>query len=284
MARSQNRYEYLNNHPSTYQYWPKTGAILWVGNLQNTVEESECYQFAYELLCEDSIRSGPLLKANSHPDFYRVEPLEKNHAIKIDQVRGLIDWVQAKPQIAARKVAFIYPAEAMNLQAANALLKTLEEVAVDTLFILVSIKPHTLPATILSRCHRVRSNSTGSSQNLCEVDIQVSLQEKVAQDLQLLALKQIEPVALAALWLKEDVDRLLFCLMVVLNGQICQLTQKWGREGNKSENKIENRVKAQSAFYFLDAVYETRRSLHEHSQLNTQLMLEALLIQYYTQT
>lgn len=254
-----------------YQQWPKTGAILWVGKILTTLEESEVYDFACEILCEDSFRSQALLKANSHPDFYLLKPLEENHGIKIDQVRALIDWGQGKPQISNRKVVLIYPAEAMNLQAANALLKTLEEVALDTLFILVSLNPVTLPATILSRCHRVRSKTLNESkmaeeEMLADAD---PLQEQVTRDLQLLSSHQVEPTTLAAAWLKQDVNRLLYWLLVFLNRQFCFRAETGDIRGS------------QASFYFLDAVYEAKRLLREHAQLNTQLMLESLLIQYY---
>jgi DNA polymerase III delta prime subunit len=249
-----------------YQTWPKTGAILWIGQILTTLEESEIYDFASEVLCEDSIKSGPLLKANSHPDFYLVRPEEEKHTIKIDQLRALIEWSQSKPQISKRKVVLIYPAEAMNLQAANALLKTLEEVSLDTLFILASLRPTTLPATIISRCHIIRSKIV----NDVTMENEDPLQSQVAKDLQLLCTDQIEPVALAASWIKQDVNRLLHWVMVLLNRELCTKA----KTGNITAEQ-------QAIFYFLDAAYEARRSLHEHAQLNTQLIVESLLIQYW---
>lgn len=251
-----------------YPHWPKTGAILSIGQIAGTLEKSESYDFACELLCENSERSRALLNANSHPDFHLVKPLEENHSIKIDQIRDLIEWVQAKPQISTRKVALIYPAEAMNLQAANALLKTLEELALDVVFILVSINPRTLPATIISRCHMIRSNVQLEDPK----ELNDPLQEQVAKDVQLLDTKQIEPIALAAAWLKQDVNKLLYWFLVVLNKKIRLMLQN----GHITETK--------SAFNFLDKLYEAKRSLQEHHQLNKQLMLEALLIQYSTAT
>lgn len=247
-----------------YPNWPKTGAILSIGQIAGTLEESDSYDFARELLCENSERSRALLKANSHPDFYLVRPIEENHAIKIDQIRDLIEWVQAKPQISTRKVALIYPAEAMNLQAANALLKTLEELALDTVFILVSLNPTTLPATIISRCHIIRSSFQFEDPKA----LNDPLQEQVAKDIQRLGTRQIEPVALAAVWLKQDINQLLYWFLVFLNKKIRLMLQ----DGHIAAT--------QTAFDFLDKLYEAKRSLQEHHQLNKQLMLETLLIQY----
>lgn len=264
-----------------FQHWPKTGAILSIGDKANTLEETEGYDFACELLCENSARSRALLKANSHPDLYKLKPLEENHAIKIAEVRELIEWSQTKPQISSRKIALIYPAEALNLQAANALLKTLEEVALDTLFILITAKEQaklSLPKTIISRCEIIRFNfgaqlisneSQSKEKNIpIEKQLEEQLEEQVARDLQLLESKKMEPVTLAALWLKQDLNHVLYALLVILNKKICLMA------------KTGNIAHTRDHFDFLDSVYETRRSLQEHSQLNKQLMLESLLIQY----
>ena len=61
----------------------------------------------------------------------------------------------------AYKVAIITPADTLNRFAANALLKTLEEPPARTLLMLVVTQPSRLPATILSRCQRVRLKAPG---------------------------------------------------------------------------------------------------------------------------
>ena len=72
--------------------------------------------------------------------------------ITIDQVRNLADFAGMSAHQGGRRVVVICPAEAMNTNAANALLKNLEEPPQDMLFILVSQKPQQLLPTILSRC------------------------------------------------------------------------------------------------------------------------------------
>ncbi|MEO8342334.1 MAG: DNA polymerase III subunit delta' [Gallionella sp.] len=72
--------------------------------------------------------------------------------ITIDQVRGLADFIGMSAHQGGRRVVVIYPAEAMNINTANALLKNLEEPPQGLLFILVSHKPQQLLPTILSRC------------------------------------------------------------------------------------------------------------------------------------
>lgn len=97
-------------------------------------------------------KSCMLLKAGSHPDNYVLEPEEADKAIKVDQVRELVGFVVQTAQMGGRKVVLIEPAEAMNNNAANALLKSLEEPSGDTVLLLVSHQPSRLLPTVKSRC------------------------------------------------------------------------------------------------------------------------------------
>ena len=96
-----------------------------------------------------------LFKVGNHPDFLRVEPEEPGKAIRIDPVRELGQFLGKTAMQSGRKVVVINPAEAMNQNAANALLKNLEEPARDTYIILVSHELSRLPATVRSRCRKV---------------------------------------------------------------------------------------------------------------------------------
>jgi len=99
-------------------------------------------------------KSCHLIQAGTHPDFYTVE-LEDSKVIKIDQVRSLCVTLGTKSQLGGYRIAIINPADAMNTNAANSLLKTLEEPGEKTLLILLSSQPASLPATIRSRCQKV---------------------------------------------------------------------------------------------------------------------------------
>ena len=88
-----------------------------------------------------------------HPDFIFV-PSHGNY-IKIDQVRGIKEFVQVKPALSKRKVIIIDDAHTMTNQAANALLKVLEEPPEDTTFILTTSKKSSLLPTVLSRTFSV---------------------------------------------------------------------------------------------------------------------------------
>lgn len=107
-------------------------------------------------------RGCVLLRAGNHPDLVEVMPVDSAQ-IKVDQIRELSERLSKRPQIAAVQVAVIEPAERMNVAAANALLKTLEEPAGDTYLILVSDRIGRLPATIRSRCQRIALYPAGGA-------------------------------------------------------------------------------------------------------------------------
>ncbi|MBB2496389.1 DNA polymerase III subunit delta' [Aquipseudomonas ullengensis] len=93
-----------------------------------------------------------LLAAGTHPDNFVLEPEEADKAIKVDQVRELVNFVVQTAQLGGRKVVLLEPVEAMNINAANALLKSLEEPAGNTVLLLVSHQPSRLLPTVKSRC------------------------------------------------------------------------------------------------------------------------------------
>ena len=100
-----------------------------------------------------------LNEQGSHPDFYELTPKkdEEDNAkkllqIKIEEVREVIKNIHLTPLRGHRRVILIHPAEAMNVQAANALLKVLEEPSETVVFILVSHSKDRLLPTIKSRC------------------------------------------------------------------------------------------------------------------------------------
>jgi DNA polymerase-3 subunit delta' len=106
----------------------------------------------------------------NHPDFRQVEPdflsaradeddaerrKEPSRQIRIEQVRALQDFLGVGTHRAGLRIALIRPAEAMNAATANALLKSLEEPAAGTLFLLVSSRPARLLPTLRSRCQTI---------------------------------------------------------------------------------------------------------------------------------
>lgn len=133
-------------------------------------------QFAQAILCATPQANGLAcgtcsschwLAQDSHPDFRLVQPdalagneeaeekesgKKASREISIDQIRALSDFTNLSTHCGGYRVVVIHPAEALNNNAANALLKTLEEPGSNLLFILVTHKPQQLLPTILSRC------------------------------------------------------------------------------------------------------------------------------------
>jgi DNA polymerase III subunit delta' len=96
------------------------------------------------------------LKINrqSHPDVFFVEA--EGQFIRINAIRAIQEQMTFKPMEGRRRVFIFDNADKMNEQAANALLKTLEEPSSANILILVTAKPYTLPSTIISRCRHMR--------------------------------------------------------------------------------------------------------------------------------
>jgi len=127
------------------------------------------FYFAQGLLCQSpqdnshtgqvepchQCRSCQLFKAGNHPDFNHVSTPEEKKVIPVDDIREIIQWSVLNSQLGGKKVIIIEPAEAMNQNAANSLLKTLEEPVSDTIIILLSNKKQALLATVRSRCQSV---------------------------------------------------------------------------------------------------------------------------------
>ena len=112
----------------------------------------------------DLCRSCSLLKAGTHPDFIRVQPEASGKPIRIDAVREVIEFLTLSPSLRGRRIVLVDAADALNVNAANSLLKTLEEPAPSALLILVSERPNSLPATVRSRCQLLRFNVPNGSE------------------------------------------------------------------------------------------------------------------------
>ncbi|NYT71761.1 DNA polymerase III subunit delta' [Halomonas sp. QX-2] len=98
--------------------------------------------------------SCAMLASGYHPDLLRVSPEEGKRQIRIDPIREVNRFVSQTAQQGGYRVIVVSPAEAMNVAAANALLKSLEEPGDKTLFILLSDVPSRMLATIRSRCQQ----------------------------------------------------------------------------------------------------------------------------------
>jgi DNA polymerase-3 subunit delta' len=90
-----------------------------------------------------------------HADLHWIAPLEDKESIGIEQIRELVHEMTLTSYEGGAKVAVVEPANAMTVNAANGLLKTLEEPPGNALLVLVADRVGKLPATIFSRCQRI---------------------------------------------------------------------------------------------------------------------------------
>lgn len=115
------------------------------------------------LLCQSPIedvacgrcRGCQLLAADTHPDLYRVRCEDSASQIKVDQIRACVDFVATTSHAGGAKVVVVEYADLMNTNAANALLKSLEEPQGNTVFILTTNQFSSILPTIRSRCRVV---------------------------------------------------------------------------------------------------------------------------------
>ncbi|MFD1384532.1 DNA polymerase III subunit delta' [Rhodanobacter aciditrophus] len=126
-------------------------------------------QIARLLLCEHpqsapcgKCHSCELVKSETHPDWLTLDG--SAGSIKVDAVRQVVAKVANKPQLGYSKVVLIQDAHAMNINAANAILKALEEPPAATYFLLTSNTSRSLMPTIISRCQRLNLPSPNPEQ------------------------------------------------------------------------------------------------------------------------
>lgn len=257
-------------------------------------------------------QSCRLQAAGTHPDLYRLQPSEPGKAIIVDQVRALGEFLYLRPHIAARKAVLLSPAQAMNMNAANSLLKLLEEPPADCHFILVSSQPTRLPVTIRSRCVQVvlrapprdqalawlraRSDAPPHAELLLELaggaplavlapaqDDLLARREEWMNDVEALLGQGADPVGCAARWKAAGTERGL----AWLHGWVSDLIKiaadstpprLFNPDAQARLQALQKRLHLNRLFGYFECVSESRNLLG--GPLDEQLMLEDLLIQW----
>lgn len=129
------------------------GAVLLAGPSADRLE-AEARRLAARLLCpndcDGSCDACRRVASGAHPDLFIVEP--EGVQIKIDRVRQALTFAAGRPYEAPRRVALVLGAERLGVEAANALLKSLEEPGAHLRWILTACRPESLLPTIRSRC------------------------------------------------------------------------------------------------------------------------------------
>ncbi len=114
-------------------------------------------------------------------EVFIARPESKSRRIVTAQIRALEHALQMRAANRGRKVAIIPDADRLQIEAANAFLKTLEEPPKDSLLLLLSALPEALPETILSRCISIPLASDGEAQSKKEEEKLVKLLQQTSR-------------------------------------------------------------------------------------------------------
>ncbi len=298
------------------------------------------HTLAQALLCESPLDSGEpwehcgschWFKIGGHPDFRLLEPEAQNASadstgetaeqeptkkaadkkasqfITVAQIRELADFVNLTTHRNGLRIILVHPAEAMNVHAANALLKTLEEPPPGTLFILVSHQPQRLLPTVRSRCQKVNATLPGRAealqwlrgQEVAEAEaclaqsgyaplaaLRLSTEDYQSKRSQILeqlgAPDRFDPLALAEqgdkmelVWILNWMQQWVYDLASI--GVAAQA--RYQPESSAEMIRLAKTVNLIELFRFQQELLTAQRALHH--PLNTRLVLEQLFFSYW---
>lgn len=168
--------------------------------------------FAASMTCDAPIAGRPcgackgcsLTQSGSHPDVLVLAPKEVGKGITIDLIRSLGEFVNRSSHSGGSRVAVIAEAHTLNLSAANALLKTLEEPHASTFLFLVSDQPGHLSATIRSRCQKLTLAAPAANVAIEYLRAERAADFDLSQSQQALALAAGAPLRALELLESED--------------------------------------------------------------------------------
>ena len=279
--------------------------------------------FAALALCETTdqvkeacgfCRGCRLMQSGAHPDYMLLAPEQPGKAIKIDQIRQLTGFTEKTTLRQGRRVVVISPAEQMNLSAANALLKCLEEPAGDTLLLLASSQISLLLPTIRSRCQQMvfpvpqvnDAKAWLASQDGVIESAALSLldmaggrpflaleyagkdvqgqRQLLVEGLQEVSSGRQAPVEVAALWQDVPQDRLvgwvqhwLYLMIRYMAGDVDSLQ---GQDGLKMLTYVAGKAGSRSLIQLHDWLLQQQNVINRGMNLNRQLFNEQLLIRW----
>lgn len=280
--------------------------------------------FARTLLCQNVTSEGGycntchacrLIAGGAHPNVLSIAPEKEGSAIKIDQVRAVSDFVNQSSLQGEYRIVLIHKADAMNANAANALLKTLEEPSRGAIIILISSQFSHLPATILSRCQRILfpkpktesarewlkkeiADNTINLELLMQLahgaplhvlrfvnDGMHSVRQMIFNALYSLSKKESHPIKSAALM--QDVDALTFIdfnlswIMDLLRLQLCEDADVLSNQDYTNVfQEIKTKTHLSENTQLMAYLQQLRGEISTGINLNKQLMMEDVLFRW----
>lgn len=144
--------------------------------------------------------------------------------IAIDQVRGVIPDINTRPHLSSCRIIILNTAEDLNINAANSLLKSLEEPPSECFFLLISHEPGRLMPTLRSRCNRIDFRTPDKAQVLEWLNNQLPGRSDTAELLDRAAGIPLRALALADGVLNTDESRIFQVMLQLANRQIDPVT------------------------------------------------------------
>lgn len=225
----------------------------------------------------------------AHPDL-RWVATEDAAFIVVDQVRGISDFLVQRPQRGPRKLVVIDEAERMNPNAANALLKSLEEPPADSFVVLVTSASERLLPTVRSRCQSVVVQAPSVAQ-ATEWLVEQGLDPKVAGHFTLeyggapfhvldAVEREQEPLWPALMQARSSTD--LAALSERLrNENLASLLARWLRIVHGLIRRATSQGQANPQMLaFADTAFEIYRAAQVNTGLNRQMQVERLLLHW----
>ncbi|CAA6807622.1 MAG: DNA polymerase III delta prime subunit (EC [uncultured Thiotrichaceae bacterium] len=179
-------------------------------------------------------RSCQVFESGAHPDYKMIAAPADKQVISVDQIRGLNHFLELSRSYSPSRVVLIHEAGRMNINAANSLLKSLEEPSADTHILLFSSRASTLLPTIRSRCQQIRLPLPSSEQALAWLhaqsltqDAELLLNLAGGKPMQALALDSGELIAARKLWQQQ--------LLAVINRDksIAEVGSEWAKQSKE---------------------------------------------------
>ncbi len=262
---------------------------------------------AMQRLAPDAFTTLPVYPAEpfTHSDLRWITCEDDKKSIGIEQIRALVAEMNLTSYEGHGKVAIIEPANDMTVNAANSLLKTLEEPPGDALLILIADRLGKLPATILSRCQRIDISvppesiaidwlnrlspggswldalrmSGGAPLAAIEAIDQLDTSSALANDLRTLGSNRGSAVEVAARWAKIEPSFVLNWLSQQLRlAIVASAAGRSAAEGLLIDDSVLRRVDTRNLFCYLDIINRLRGQAA--GSYNVQLAFEGLLIDW----
>lgn len=216
-----------------------------------------------------------IFTSNNHPDYFLID-LGLNQEIKIDLARGVTNFTDTTPYLADRKIILINNFHNINQQAANALLKTLEEPPITTaiLFLLITDNLRSLPATILSRVLRFNVEPTITTDNK---DYNSDKHSDLLQDLYTIWVQEQVNLIIHIVekWQLLPKKQLIDCLWFIVTNII-----KIAIDGQYLE--IKKKISPQTPWQLLDSLNYINKLMIFGYQINWQLFLYNFIMTTFT--